>query len=85
MSKQEAKEIIQKELDRRRPGQSKLTSSRNEPDLFEVISGIKNGKTTGGEIKLQVKNVDIRSKDLKKRPGRSRPSHKRKETGSGPF
>jgi len=66
---------IQMELDRRRPGKSKLTSSRNEPDKLEVISGIKNGKTTGRKIKLQVKNIDTRSKDYKTIIYKPRPGH----------
>lgn len=66
---------IQMELDRRRPGKSKLTSSRNEPDKLEVISGIKNGKTTGGKIKLQVKNIDTRSKDYNTIIYKPRPGH----------
>jgi chorismate synthase len=65
---------IQKELDRRRPGKD-LTSPRKEPDKLEVISGFKNGKTTGKKIKLQVKNVDIRREDYSNILHIPRPGH----------
>jgi len=55
-------EDIQKDLDRRRPGQ-KLTSPRNEPDKIEILSGIKNSLTTGEPIVMVVKNKDARSSD----------------------
>ena len=52
---------IQKELDRRKPGTSVYTSPRKEPDILEVVSGIKDGKTTGGTIHLRVKNKNFQS------------------------
>jgi len=66
---------IQAELNRRRPGQNELTSSRKEQDKLEVISGIKNGKTTGVTIKLQVKNIDICSEDYSNIIYKPRPGH----------
>ncbi|MCH7959532.1 MAG: chorismate synthase [Candidatus Hydrogenedentes bacterium] len=50
--------IIQKELDRRRPGQSKLVTQRNEPDKVKILSGIFEGKTTGAPIALVIENKD---------------------------
>ena len=61
---------IQSELDRRKPGQSKFTTTRIEKDTVEVLSGIFNNKTTGAPICLLIKNQDIdssiyeKSKDL---------------------
>src|SRR3972149_10936524 len=49
---------IQTELDRRRPGQSRLTSPRREPDRVEILSGIFNGRTLGTPICLLVRNTD---------------------------
>lgn len=66
---------IQTDLDRRRPGKSSMASSRKEPDKLEVVSGIKDGKTTGGKIKLQVKNVDVRSNDYNEILHKPRPGH----------
>ena len=43
-------DYIQSELDRRRPGQSSITTSRNELDKFEILSGVFNGRTTGAPI-----------------------------------
>lgn len=54
---------IQHELDRRRPGQSKLTTSRGEKDRAEVLSGIFEGHTIGSPIAVIVRNHDARSKD----------------------
>ena len=47
---------IQLELDRRKPGQSKITTQRKESDSVEVLSGVFNGKTTGSPISLYIKN-----------------------------
>lgn len=66
---------IQTDLDRRKPGKNSMTSSRKEPDKLEVVSGIKDGKTTGGKIKLQVKNVDVRSNDYNEILYKPRPGH----------
>lgn len=54
-------DFIQKELDRRRPGQSPLTSSRSEPDKVKVLSGVFNGKSTGAPICLVIENMDVDS------------------------
>ncbi|MGB5383171.1 MAG: chorismate synthase, partial [Lutimonas sp.] len=56
-------EAIQHELDRRKPGQSKITTQRKEPDTVEFLSGIYNGKTTGTSIGFQIQNTNQRSKD----------------------
>ncbi|MFA6532503.1 MAG: chorismate synthase [Patescibacteria group bacterium] len=68
-------EDIQKDLDRRRPGQSKITSPRNEEDKIEILSGVSEGKTTGTPIMLMVKNKDARSQDYEKLKNIFRPSH----------
>lgn len=56
-------ELLKKNLDRRRPGQSGLTTSRSEPDQAEVLSGIFEGKTLGTPIAVIVRNQDARSQD----------------------
>jgi len=66
---------IQKELDRRRPGQSVITTSRNEKDEVEIISGVFESKTTGTPICLLVFNKDQRSKDYSKIKDKFRPGH----------
>ena len=55
--------FIQSELDRRKPGQSRITTQRKEADTVEVLSGIFEGKTTGTPIAMLVWNGDQRSKD----------------------
>ena len=67
--------FIQSELNRRRPGQSKITSGRKEKDEFEILSGIFEGKTTGVPIAIMIKNKDIRSKDYSHIADKFRPSH----------
>lgn len=57
---------IQTDLDRRRPGQSAITTARLEPDSVEILSGVFEGKTTGTPISLIIYNQDQRSKDYKK-------------------
>ena len=57
-----AKEI-QQALDRRRPGQSKITTPRNEADRVEILSGVFEGKTLGTPISLSISNKDQNSKD----------------------
>ena len=54
---------IQIYLDRRRPGQSRYTTRRNESDRVEILSGVFEGKTTGSPISLLVFNKDQRSRD----------------------
>jgi len=66
---------IQSELDRRKPGQSKITTQRQEGDTIDVLSGIFEGKTTGTPIMLYVLNEDQRSKDYSHIADKFRPSH----------
>lgn len=54
---------IQTFLDRRKPGQSKYTTKRNESDTVEILSGVFEGRTTGTPISLMVRNQDQRSRD----------------------
>src|SRR5499433_4294398 len=54
---------IQPYLDKRRPGQSRFTTQRQEPDQVRILSGVFEGKTTGTSIALEIDNVDQRSKD----------------------
>lgn len=68
-------ELIRTELQRRRPGQSALSTARNEADDLELISGIFEGKTTGTPIAFFVRNSDIRSQDYDYLRGVFRPSH----------
>ena len=66
---------IQKELDRRKPGQSKITTQRKESDSVQIISGVFNGKTTGSPISLFIKNKDQKSSDYDHISKAFRPSH----------
>ena len=66
---------IQFELDRRRPGQSKITTPRNEADRCEVLSGLFEGKTLGTPIAILVRNQDQRSQDYDEMAVKYRPSH----------
>lgn len=66
---------IQEELDRRKPGQSAITTQRNESDQVELLSGIFEGKTTGTPIGFIIKNKDARSKDYDQLKNVYRPSH----------
>lgn len=68
-------ELVQAELDRRRPGQSKLTTARNEQDCVELLSGIFEGKTTGCPIGFIVRNADQHSTDYDNMRDVFRPSH----------
>lgn len=68
-------EEIQFELDRRRPGQSKITTPRNETDTCEILSGVFAGKTTGTPIAILVRNKDARSQDYDEMAQKYRPSH----------
>lgn len=67
--------VIQPWLDRRRPGQSKYTTQRREPDQVRILSGIFDGLTTGTPIALQIENVDARSKDYGEIADQFRPGH----------
>ena len=66
---------IQEFLDRRKPGQSKYTTKRNENDLVKILSGVFEGKTTGTPISLMVMNEDQRSKDYSDISDNYRPGH----------
>lgn len=68
-------DFIQSELDRRKPGQSKITTQRKEEDKVEIVSGIFEGKATGTPITLLVWNADARSKDYSHIADKYRPSH----------
>lgn len=68
-------EEIQKDLDRRKPGQSKITTPRKETDTCEIISGVFQGKTTGTPIAILVRNKDARSQDYDEISQKYRPSH----------
>lgn len=66
---------IQKELDRRKPGQSRLTTPRDEEDVVEILSGLVDDVTTGTPIGLLVRNKDQRSQDYADMATKYRPSH----------
>ncbi|MEY2912512.1 MAG: chorismate synthase [Cyanobacteriota bacterium] len=68
-------EEIQFELDRRRPGQSKITTPRKEADTCEILSGVFEGKTLGTPIAILVRNKDTRSQDYDEMAQKYRPSH----------
>jgi chorismate synthase len=68
-------EEIQFELDRRRPGQSKITTPRKEADQCEILSGLFEGKTLGTPIAILVRNKDARSQDYDEMAQKYRPSH----------
>jgi chorismate synthase len=67
--------FIQSELDRRKPGQSKITTQRKEDDTFKILSGVFEGKSTGTPIALVIENADQRSKDYSHIATKFRPSH----------
>ena len=66
---------IQQWLDRRRPGQSRYTTQRQEPDQVKILSGTFEGETTGTPIQLMIENVDQRSRDYRNIADRFRPGH----------
>lgn len=68
-------EEIQFELDRRRPGQSKIVTQRKESDTVEILSGVQDGLTLGTPIALLVRNEDARSRDYDELKTKYRPSH----------
>ena len=68
-------DLIQHELDRRKPGQSRITTQRREADEFEVLSGVFEGHTQGTPIALLIRNTDQRSKDYGHIAEQFRPSH----------
>jgi len=67
--------FIQSELNRRKPGQSKITTQRKEDDTFKILSGIFEGQTTGTPIAIVIENQDQRSKDYSHIQNTFRPSH----------
>src|SRR5439155_23473159 len=66
---------IQRDLDRRRPGQSKITTQRKEEDRCEILSGVFDGKTLGTSISILVRNKDARPQDYAEIATKFRPSH----------
>jgi chorismate synthase len=68
-------QLLQRDLDRRRPGQSRHTTQRREADAVEILSGVLDGRTTGAPIGLLIRNTDARSKDYSNLADRFRPGH----------
>lgn len=68
-------EMLQVWLDKRKPGQNKYTTQRQEPDQVEILSGVFEGKTTGTPIQLMIRNTDQRSKDYGDIIEKFRPGH----------
>ncbi|MBK1642153.1 chorismate synthase [Chromatium okenii] len=66
---------LQRDLDRRKPGQSRHTTQRRESDTVEILSGVFDGRTTGTPIGLLIRNEDQRSKDYAEIATRYRPGH----------
>ena len=67
--------VIQPYLDKRRPGQSRFTTQRQEPDAVRILSGVFEGQTTGTPISLLIENTDQRSKDYGDIAAQWRPGH----------
>jgi len=70
-----SEEDMQRDLDRRKPGQSRFTTQRREDDAVKILSGVFEGKTTGTPIGLLIENIDQRSKDYSKIKDQFRPAH----------
>ena len=68
-------DFIQRELDKRKPGQSKITTQRKESDTASILSGVFEGKSTGTSLALLIPNEDQRSKDYDHNKDIFRPSH----------
>lgn len=68
-------QFIQRELERRKPGQSKITTQRKEEDTFKILSGVFEGTSTGTPIAIVIENQDQRSKDYSHIENTFRPSH----------
>ena len=66
---------VQCDLERRRPGKSRHTTQRREPDMVRILSGVFDGRTTGTPIGLLIENVDQRSQDYSEIMDRFRPGH----------
>jgi chorismate synthase len=67
--------VIQRELDRRRVGQSKVSSQRREPDVVQIMSGVFEGRTTGASIAMVVMNTDAKSQHYDNIKDSYRPGH----------
>jgi len=83
-------EEIQVDLDRRKPGQSKVSTSRNEKDTVQILSGVFEGKTTGTPISLLIQNKDYENEDYENfveifRPGHADFTYKKKYGRRDPF
>lgn len=70
-----AEEDIQQDLERRRPGKSRFTTQRREPDAVKILSGVFEGQTTGTPIALLIENTDQRSRDYGAIKDKFRPGH----------
>jgi chorismate synthase len=68
-------ELLQVDLDRRRPGQSKIVTQRNEADAPEILAGVFEGKSTGASIAILIRNEDQRSRDYGDIAEKYRPGH----------
>ena len=68
-------EFIQSQMDRRKPGQSKIVTQRKESDIAEIMSGLFEGKTTGTPLFMLIRNKDAKSKDYSHIADKFRPSH----------
>ena len=68
-------EFMQAEMARRKPGQSKIVTQRQEGDAFEILSGVYEGRTTGTPIGIIIRNEDQKSKDYNHLLDAYRPSH----------
>ena len=68
-------DAIQRELDRRKPGQSRITTQRKEEDRVEILSGVHDGLSLGTPIAMLVRNADHRSRDYDEMATKYRPSH----------
>ena len=68
-------DMIQKDLDRRKPGTSRHVTQRRETDQVEILSGVFEGMSTGAPICLQIKNIDQKSKDYSNIANAFRPGH----------
>lgn len=67
--------LIRSDLDRRKPGQSKIVTQRKEPEQYEILSGVFEGKSTGMPISVMIRNTDQKSKDYSHIKDKFRPSH----------
>ena len=67
--------FVQQFLDKRRPGQNKNTTQRNEPDAVQILSGVFEGQTTGTPVQLMIENTDQRSRDYGEISQTFRPGH----------